>query len=274
MRSKKFIISFLKIITIAYAVLILILVTAEDYIFHPGYFMNKNACILKAEPWKQYSTFMTTTWGDKIQTWYIPKDNAPPLVYFGGNGMDNASILPWLNARKNLSVATMNYRGFGQSQGHPSEINNVVDSIQFLDHISKISGYPTHEIILVGESIGSGVASQVAAQRPVKQLILLVPFESLSSIAQEKCPIIPMDWVLRNTYRSQQAAKNIHCPVTIIAAENDKLIPVKHAQKLATAYKTPATYHEIKEANHKNLRLYDEFHNIFDATCFSSKKEK
>lgn len=247
--------------------LIVILITAtQNYLLFPGITLNKEDCALAATPWNQYSQYIER--GDaRCQGWLIDAPNKPLLFYLGGNHMDTASQLPWLSSLKIYAVATMNYRGFGQSTGTPSQTAVVNDAIAFLDQLLAQTGRTSKDVILVGESIGAGVATQVATQRPVNKLILLVPFESMINIAQEKIPFIPMNLLLWNSFESQKAALHITASTTIIAAQNDKLIPPYHAKRLAQAFLPPAHYIEIPQVGHKNLRQSPLFHRAFAQIC-------
>lgn len=188
--------------------------------------------------------------------------------------MDTAGMMHWLNSLGNYAVATTNYRGFGLSEGSPNQEVVVRDGLAFLELILKKTNRKPSDVILVGESIGSGVACQVALAlekegSPVDRLILLVPFESMMNIAQEKIPIIPMGLVLTNTYESQKAAPEISSPTTIIAAKLDALIPPYHAEKLSRAFPSLSSYIEIDKAEHTNLRKFPQFHEVFAKACAS-----
>ncbi len=188
----------------------------------------------------------------KLSGWFIEKKGAPLLVYYGGNAMDISSMLPYLEDSPHAKLL-VNYRGYGLSTGSPSQNDIVADAVAVLDEILKETGRTPADVILVGQSLGSGVACQVASVRPVRQLTLIVPFDSLLATAQDIVPWLPVEWFLDDHFRSDLAAKNITCPVSILAAGDDEVIHPSHARKLRDCFPTPAQYKEFPGAHHHSI---------------------
>lgn len=200
--------------------------------------------------------------GATLSGWYVEKKNCPLLVYYGGNSMDIATLLPYLTQFP-CACLLVNYRGYGLSTGNPTEKHLVNDAIQILDQIVKESNRSLSQVILVGQSLGSGVATQVAAQREVGKLNLIVPFDSLLATAEDLFPYLPVSWILPDHFRSDLHAPNVKCPVSIIAAGNDEVIHPSHARKLSKCFTTPVEYTEIPQALHNSFWNFPEFHQAF-----------
>lgn len=161
------------------------------------------------------------------------RDEEQALLYFGGNAEDVSLSLPeFAAAFADHAVYVMHYRGYGGSSGSPSEQALVMDALALYDRLQ-----PKHsEIIVIGRSLGSGVAVQLAAQRKVAQLVLITPFDSLSALAQRQFPVFPMKWLLKDTYNSVAYAPAINSRTLILLAEQDEIIGRGHTEALYQAF--------------------------------------
>ena len=163
------------------------------------------------------------------------------VLYFGGNGEDVSWSVDVLNrAFPGAGVYAMHYRGYGGSTGHPSERALVADAIGLFDQVS-----PTHpHIVLVGRSLGSGVAVQLAAARPVERLVLVTPYDSITEVAATRFPMFPIRWLLRDRFESWSYARHLTIPTTLVVAGEDRLIPAERSRKLAAAF-PPGVAHVV-----------------------------
>lgn len=161
------------------------------------------------------------------------RDTSQALLYFGGNAEDVSVALPeFAAAFPNHAVYLMHYRGYGGSSGSPSEQALLTDALALFDQLhSKHSA-----ITVIGRSLGSGVAVQLAAQRKVAQLVLITPFDSLSALAQRQFPLFPVKWLLKDTYHSVAYAPAISSPTLILVAEQDEIIGRAHTEALYRAF--------------------------------------
>jgi pimeloyl-ACP methyl ester carboxylesterase len=144
------------------------------------------------------------------------------LVYFGGNAEDvSQSLAPLAEAFPDRSLYLMHYRGYGGSSGTPSETALVADALQLFDRV-----HAQHaDIVVIGRSLGSGVAVQLAGRRPAERLVLVTPYDSLQELAARQFPYVPVRWLLRDKFESGKYAGRITAPTLLIAAENDEVIP-------------------------------------------------
>lgn len=144
------------------------------------------------------------------------------LVYFGGNAEDvSQSLAPLTAAFPDRALYLMHYRGYGGSSGAPSETALVADALRLFDRAQAQHA----NIVVIGRSLGSGVAIQLARARPAERLVLITPYDSLQDLAARQFPYMPVRWLLRDKFESGRFAAKITAPTLLIAAENDEVIP-------------------------------------------------
>jgi uncharacterized protein len=176
-------------------------------------------------------------------------DSGPnAVVYFGGNGEDVSQSIPTLQrAFPDCALFALHYRGYNGSTGAPSEAALVADALVLFDRVHE--DHP--HIVMIGRSLGSGVAIHVASVREVARLILVTPFDSLQEIAAQRFPLFPVRWLLLDKFESWRYAPNITAPTLLLAAQFDEVIPrastdllYKHLPKhLATLIVIPDAAH-------------------------------
>ncbi len=151
------------------------------------------------------------------------------LIYFGGNAEDVSHNLPeFAEAFPEYAVYLLNYRGFGGSGGSPSEAAIAEDALALFDQV-----YASHpQVSLIGRSLGSGVAVRLASQRPMQNLILVTPYNSLEEIAARQYPWVPVKWLLKDRFESGKYAAHIRVPTLLLAASDDEVIPRASIQRL------------------------------------------
>ncbi len=179
---------------------------------------------------------------------------APAIVYFGGNAEDVAWTLPDLSAQfPDHALFLMHYRGYGGSSGRPSEAALVADALALFDEVHR--QHP--EVVVMGRSLGSGVAVQLAAQRPVQRLVLVTPFDSLRAVAQRHYPWVPVGWLLRDRFESDQLAPALRLPTRLIVAGRDEVIDPSHARRLFETFAPGvARLDEVPQAGHNDISLH------------------
>lgn len=178
-------------------------------------------------------------------------DGPKAVVYFGGNAEDVVFTLPELAAAfPDRAVYAMHYRGYSGSSGRPSETSLRSDARAVFQMVH--ARHP--DVIVVGRSLGSSLAIQLAAEEPVSRLVLIAPFESILTIAKRVAPFLPMGFLLRDTYESWRYAPRVECPTLILAASHDELVPPADTQKLLKAFQPDvATLRVVGDADHNSL---------------------
>jgi len=163
----------------------------------------------------------------------LNKGHENAILYFGGNAesmaQSSAEIARQFPA---FTVYLMDYRGYGGSTGEASEEGLYSDALKLYDTIK-----PRHNRISIGgRSLGSGIATYVAAHREVSKLALITPFDSIINVAQEMYPIFPISFLLHDTYDSLSRIKEIKAKTFIVIAQNDNVITRERTQQLIDAF--------------------------------------
>ncbi len=172
--------------------------------------------------------------GERLVITTRPRDGADALVYFGGNAEDVAGSLAGLaQAFPSHALYLMHYRGYGGSSGSPSEAGLVADGLALFDQV-----YRRHSrIVVLGRSLGTGVAIQVASQRPAARLVLVTPFDSLLALARDRFPWLPVGWLLRDRFDSASHARLVTVPTLVVVAERDDVVPVASSEALLARFR-------------------------------------
>ena len=194
--------------------------------------------------------------GVKLRGWVMNPGRGKALLYFGGNGErvedSRADLARWLPDRTIYLVA---YRGYGASEGTPSETALVGDAVALFDQVA-----PQHaSIAVLGRSLGSGVAVQLAARRPVERLVLVTPFDSLVRVAADYFPWLPVNALMRERFESWRYVGAIRCPVLVIQAEEDEVIPAARTKALVGAFGQPPALQVVADAGHNTIQDYADY---------------
>jgi pimeloyl-ACP methyl ester carboxylesterase len=184
-------------------------------------------------------------------------DGPKALLFFGGNAENVASTMPELaDAFPDRAIYAMHYRGYSGSSGHPSETALRSDARTLFQHVH--ARHP--DVIVVGRSLGSSLAIQLAAEEPVSRLVLITPFESILSIAKRTAPFLPMSLLLHDRYESWRYAPRVTCPTLLIAASHDELVPLADTQRLIAGFPpNVATLRVIEGTDHNSVSGEAEF---------------
>jgi uncharacterized protein len=211
--------------------------------------------------------------GARLVTWYArAKPGQPTILFFHGNGGTLADRIGHL--RKYLDrgrgVLIMAYRGFSGSTGSPSggtiataEANNVADARRAYDMLVK-DGVARRDIIIHGESLGTGVATQLARQRSAAGLILDSPFTSLVERAAQLYPWLPVDLLMRDRYDNQLHIRAVHVPLLIVHGEADTVVPVAMGRTLFALANDPKHIVIVPRGGHNDHHLLGSFEAIND----------
>lgn len=186
-----------------------------------------------------------------------PHDGPKALVYFGGNAEDVAYTVPELaGVFPDRAIYAMHYRGYSGSSGRPSETALRSDARALF----KLVHARHSDVIVVGRSLGSSLAIQLAAEEAVSRLVLITPFESILSIAKRTAPFLPMSLLLRDRYESWRYAPHVTCQTLVIAASHDELVPLADTRRLVAAFQPEvATLRVVEGTGHNSVSGEAEF---------------
>lgn len=197
------------------------------------------------------SIFTLQTDGARVQVTTVPRKGPDAVVYFGGNAEDVDFSLPGLAAAFPAhAIYLMHYRGYGGSSGKPSEDALVADALALFDRVS--TEHPN--VVVIGRSLGSGVAVQLASLRPAARLILVTPYDSLAALAASQFPYFPVRWLLLDKFESWRYAAQVTAPTLIVAAERDEVIPRTNTETLYSRFHAGvATLRVVAGASHNTI---------------------
>ena len=201
-----------------------------------------------------------------LEGWWI--ENAQPttaavILYFGGNAEDvlyTASEASSINAR---AVVVVNYPGYGGSTGKPGQKALYEGGLALYDYAIK-RGVPAEHIVVMGRSLGSGVASMLAGARSVGAAVLITPYDSLSAVAAGHYPFLPVRVLLRHPFPSTDWAQRAHAPALFLAAEHDDVVPAAHAQKLFDVWAGPKQIHVLAQTGHNDIEMHPDYYPLIN----------
>ena len=213
---------------------------------------------------------------DKVNllAWFVkPKKNNPILLYFQGNSFDIGERSHRIERyiKKNWGVLLLSWRGYGGNKGKPTEKNLYIDGKSAIKWIKKNTHTKINNIVLYGESLGTGVAVEMGMHFSFKSIILEAPFTSIPDIAKERYKIFPTKYLVLDKFDNYDKIDKISSPLLIISGKKDEIIPHSHSKKLFLKAKKPKESVFIDEAMHNNL--YD-FGIDKDVIEFNLKKWK
>jgi len=187
----------------------------------------------------------------------LPPVEQPPLViYFGGNAEDATLEAPEVEREYGpRAVLLVNYRGYGRSGGQPGEAAMASDALEIYDWAARRGDIDASRIALHGRSLGSGVAVPLAAERPVRCVVLTTPFASAVDVAREAFPWLPVALLMRHRFDSGRRAGSVKAPALFLVAERDEVIAPRHARRLAALWGGPAEEASFPGYAHNDISL-------------------
>jgi len=185
-----------------------------------------------------------------------PRERPPLVVYFGGNAEEvTASAAQAAQTYGERAVLLLNYRGYGASLGRPGERAIVADALEVIDTVRARADIDASRIAVHGRSLGSGVAVQVAAARPVCAVVLSTPFASARSVAQEMYWWLPVGMLMRHPFDSLSRAPGIRAPALFLVGSEDTLIRPAQSWRLADAWGGSVERRTFAGRGHNDIQL-------------------
>lgn len=195
--------------------------------------------------------------GEQLRGWVVNEGRAKALMYYGGNAENIENNIPFFkDVLPEYSVYLIPYRGYGNSTGSPTEGHLYHDALTIFDRVTV-----NHEqITLMGRSLGTGIATYVAANRQVTKLVLITPFDSIVNVAKSVYWMFPVNLLLKDKYVSINRVENITAPTYIFIAEHDQVIPRARAESLIAQFadQLVATI-LITGASHNDISQYQQY---------------
>jgi fermentation-respiration switch protein FrsA (DUF1100 family) len=208
---------------------------------------------------------LTAPDGARLVAWYgRAKPGRPTILYFHGNAgnLGNRSERFRKYLARGLGVYMLSYRGYNGSTGSPTERDNVADATLAYEAL-RSEGVRVEDIVLYGESLGSGVAVQLAAAKPVGGVILDAPYTSIVDVAAKAYPYFPVRWFMFDRYETLRHLPQVHAPLLVIHGEEDGIIPVAMGRDVYAAANAPKEIATFPGAGHSDHHLYGSTEEVF-----------
>jgi uncharacterized protein len=195
--------------------------------------------------------------GERVIVWHIPPRGEKPVVlYFHGNGgslrvrVDRFRAL----AADGTGLIALSYRGYGGSSGRPTEKGLIDDALAA--YAFAAARYPASRLALWGESLGTGVAVALAAQKPVGRIVLESPFTSIADIAAQIYWFFPVRLLIKDSFRSDLLIGTITAPFLILHGDKDSIVPITLGDQLYKLITAPKRFVRFPGAAHNDLAAY------------------
>jgi len=219
---------------------VLLLILQRDFLYSPSDEVNHN-----------YTSHRLVSDNAELHIIVLNPGKNSAILYFGGNAesiVRNANN--FIELFPEHTIYLNNYRGYGGSSGKPTEEHLYKDSQLIFDSVCV-----NHEqCSVIGRSLGTGVATYLASTRKINKMVLITPFDSIESIAQEQYPMFPLSLMLKDKYDSISRVNKINSKTLIILAEHDNVIPLKHSKLLINAFNPNLiSVNVIKNTGHNNI---------------------
>ncbi len=193
--------------------------------------------------------------GETLVLWYAPAPaGRPTILFFHGNGGEVGGRADRFAAYRaqGYGVAFLSYRGYGGSTGTVSETGFHTDARAAYDWLLA-QGTSPQTIALVGESLGTGVAVQLAAKVPVAAVVLEAPYTAAVDVAAQVYPWLPVRLLMKDQFRSRDHISQVAAPLLILHGTDDRVIPYAMGQALFAAANEPKQFHPLDGAGHDAL---------------------
>ncbi len=229
----------------------------EDFIFFPTK-LSKNYKFEYSQKFEEVN--LKTKDGLTINGLFFPAENSKGVIYFLHGNADNLSTwgtISELYLNLNYSVFLIDYRGFGKSQGHIESEQQLIDDAQLGYDFLK-NRFAENQIIVMGYSIGTGIASALSSKNQPKRLILMAPYFSLTYEMETRFPIFPT-FILKYNFENNKNIANTKCPITIFHGKEDQLLSYAKSLQLKQFLKKGDTFIALPNQGHNFINENPDF---------------
>lgn len=200
---------------------------------------------------------LTAKDGTHIKAWYKPAPKGKlTMVYYHGNAGNLADRTEKLEAflKHGIGILALSYRGYGDSEGSPTEQGLYQDGRAALDYLIA-QNIDLNNVFIYGESLGSGVGVQMATEYKTRALILEAPYTSLTNRGYERYPLFPIKLLLRDKFDSLSKIGKVHTPLLIFHGYRDDVMPIHHGRRLLQAANEPKEARFFDHVGHTDFNL-------------------
>lgn len=195
---------------------------------------------------------LQTTDGIDLEAWHWPGSRPLTLVVFHGNGGHRGHRSEWLRTLHELGwgIFIIDYRGYGGSQGSPTESGLYQDAEAA--H-AWLTAQGDQGLVYVGESLGGGMAIELARRHPPRAIILQSTFTSAVAVGKAGYPFLPVSLLMKDRYANIEKIGELECPILVIHGTDDTLVPVEFGRELHAAIRSPKEWYEVRRAGHNDV---------------------
>ena len=193
--------------------------------------------------------------GVELHGWFVPGRSSLTLLWFHGNAGNISHRLNNLRLLHNeleVNVFIFDYRGYGRSQGEPSEQGTYLDAEAALDYLGSRKDVSLEHLVYFGRSLGAAVAVEMGIRYPPYALILESAYTSVPNMARRVYPFFPIWPFLQTQYNSLAKISKVNAPVLILHGNEDDIVPIEEGEQLFDAAKDPKQFYIIHGAEHNN----------------------
>ena len=232
---------------------------ADFFLYHPSPEITRTPGELGL-PFED--TWFTAEDGVRLHGWFVPApapaattDTATLLWFHGnaGNIGDRLETLELLHRRFRLHILLFDYRGYGLSEGRPSEEGLYRDASAALAYLRRHPRVRPEGIVFFGQSLGSAVAVELATRETPRGLILEAPFTSVRAMGKAVFPFLPISLLVGDQFNSLERIPRVRAPLLILHGDRDEVVPFQQGEALYRAANEPKTFLRIPGAGHNDL---------------------
>lgn len=197
----------------------------------------------------------------KLSGWFVPADQAAGVIlFFHGNAGNISHRLESIARfhRLGLDVFIIDYRGYGQSEGTPTEQGTYLDGLAAWHYLVNDRQFPPEQVIIFGRSLGGAVGAWLAQQHKPGAIILESTFTSVPDLAAKHYPILPVRRLARIHYDTLSRIPAIACPILVVHSPGDEIIPYEHGQQLFAAAQEPKAFLELRGGHNEGFIISGE----------------
>lgn len=240
-------------VALAYGVLLLLLFVLQRRLLYRPSLQRPDPAAAAAAGFRVVE--LRTADGVGLLAWHRPaREGHGTLILLHGNAGHIGDRVEKTDAvcPDGWGALLVSWRGYGGNPGWPSEAGLLEDARAALRWL-EAGGVAAGQVAVYGESLGSGVAVQLAIEAPVAAVVLEAPYTSIAAVAQRQYPYVPAYWLVLDRFDSLSRIGRVRCPILILHGDADRLIPVTHGRRLAAAAPDGARLHIVAGAGHADL---------------------
>ena len=227
------------------------------------YFPEREIVMTPGNVGLQYEdVFISASDGARLHGWFVPGESDLTLLWFHGNAgnisrrVENITLL---HERLGANIFIFDYRGYGRSEGSPSEAGIYLDAEAAIEYLRSRQDVEDDKLVLFGRSLGGAVAIEMAARHSVCAMIVESTFTSVKAMARSAYPILsalfPVGAVLHSKYDSLSRIKDVRNPLIVMHGDQDEIVPFEMGQELYDAANEPKRFYAIEGAGHNDTYI-------------------